>query len=387
MTVGSDVQDFRVLQGLSTGVQLVGTMWSREWSGGDAPPPPVYHPVYDPATGQYAKRHGRPPKRGRSKGEHPYTMNLVSRFNPAGSYFSNPNWYTTTLEGLVGGASSTATWTANDDIALLGKLREKITSSSFNAAVSMAEGHQSVELILKAAKTLDTVYRHAKRGDWKSATKALAGYERNPGVSRKKAASTTLSNGWLEYQYGVKPLLNDVYDAATTLAHLSSVPLQQTLTVSRKNTGQAHSGSPTVLDYTDSYSFKAKKIKAVVKEVDVVSLLGLTDPASVAWEKLPYSFVVDWFIPVGNFLSARGLSRSITALYVITYTEKVWANGATGIPQNGLDGYRYRSVHMERTVSSYLDVPLPKIKPLSEMLSWSHATTATTLLVNNHGRK
>jgi hypothetical protein len=30
--------------------------------------------------------------------------------------------------------------------------------------------------------------------------------------------------------------------------------------------------------------------------------LGLLDPLSVAWEILPWSFVVDWFYPVGTFL-------------------------------------------------------------------------------------
>lgn len=387
MTVGSDVQDFQTMVGLSTGVQLAGSFWARTWSGGDNPSPkPVYPPAYDPATGLYNHfHHVRPPKRGRSNGEHSYTMTLVSKFNPVGSYYSSPNWYTTTFEGLVGGCTATATWTANDDIALLGKLREKVIGSSFNAAVSMAEGHQSLELILKAAKTLDDVYRHAKRGDFKAASKSLAGYTKKDGKGAK-AVAKTLSKGWLTNQYGIQPLLSDVYDAACTLAHLSSVPLQQTFTVSRKNKGGAHSGGPTVLDYRYAISFKAKKIKAIISEVDVVSMLGVTDPASVAWEKLPYSFVVDWFVPVGNFLSARGLARSVTGTFVTTFTTKVTVGGAVGIEQHGLDEYRYRSVTVDRSVSTSLDVPLPKIKPLSEWLSWSHATSATTLLVSNHGK-
>jgi hypothetical protein len=31
---------------------------------------------------------------------------------------------------------------------------------------------------------------------------------------------------------------------------------------------------------------------------------GLVNPLSIAWELLPWSFVVDWFIPVGNTLEA-----------------------------------------------------------------------------------
>lgn len=31
--------------------------------------------------------------------------------------------------------------------------------------------------------------------------------------------------------------------------------------------------------------------------------LGLTNPAQLAWELVPFSFVVDWFIPVGDFFA------------------------------------------------------------------------------------
>jgi len=32
--------------------------------------------------------------------------------------------------------------------------------------------------------------------------------------------------------------------------------------------------------------------------------LGLINPLTVAWERMPWSFVVDWFIPVSTFLQA-----------------------------------------------------------------------------------
>lgn len=36
----------------------------------------------------------------------------------------------------------------------------------------------------------------------------------------------------------------------------------------------------------------------------IPAALGLTNPASVAWELVPFSFVVDWFAPVGDWLNA-----------------------------------------------------------------------------------
>jgi hypothetical protein len=41
--------------------------------------------------------------------------------------------------------------------------------------------------------------------------------------------------------------------------------------------------------------------------------LGLTNPLNVAWELVPFSFVVDWFIPIGSFFDGlvppQGVSR------------------------------------------------------------------------------
>lgn len=36
----------------------------------------------------------------------------------------------------------------------------------------------------------------------------------------------------------------------------------------------------------------------------LASRLGLTNPASIAWELVPFSFVVDWFGTVGEFLAS-----------------------------------------------------------------------------------
>lgn len=40
------------------------------------------------------------------------------------------------------------------------------------------------------------------------------------------------------------------------------------------------------------------------KEPDFLEQCGFTDPWSVAWELLPLSFVVDWFVNVGQVLSS-----------------------------------------------------------------------------------
>lgn len=43
-----------------------------------------------------------------------------------------------------------------------------------------------------------------------------------------------------------------------------------------------------------------------------LSSFGVTNPASLAWELLPFSFVVDWFLPVGDFLSSLDAEFGMT---------------------------------------------------------------------------
>jgi hypothetical protein len=39
--------------------------------------------------------------------------------------------------------------------------------------------------------------------------------------------------------------------------------------------------------------------------------LGLTNPLAVVWEKVPYSFVVDWFIPISDYLSTLDATQGL----------------------------------------------------------------------------
>jgi len=43
-----------------------------------------------------------------------------------------------------------------------------------------------------------------------------------------------------------------------------------------------------------------------------LSQMGLLNPAEVAWELTPWSFVVDWFVPVGNVLEALTARVGVT---------------------------------------------------------------------------
>jgi hypothetical protein len=209
------------------------------------------------------------------------------------------------------------------------------------------------------------------------------------GTSREGKFNKVTSNNWLELQYGWLPLLSDVHDGAEFLAQRLSCPAIVRSSVSRSRQGTVSCNNPA-FDPLLHECYTRKGIIAFVSEVDPVQLSGLLDPLSVAWELLPYSFVADWFIPIGSYLSARGLAQSLTGTFV-TSTKQKWAIrgvrnnsywGAGGDAQYPSSAIFDSGISFTRTVSNSLAVPLPSPKPLEKVASWKHCANAVALLTN-----
>jgi hypothetical protein len=287
-------------------------------------------------------------------------------------------------------------WSGNDDLALIGKLREKIAGSDFNAGVFLGEGHQTVKLIADSATRLYKAYRAVQRFDTLGLVNAL-GLPKTASLRRSRITKGTpqdVANMWLEVQYGWLPLVNDAEAGAQMLAKMLNTPLVQTYRA-RKRKALAlgpYSLSANIKDakaYDYTGTTRGQYI-ARLSEVNIPQLIGLTDPASVAWELVPFSFVADWFIPIGNYLAARGLAQSLTGTFVKTITreERFSCGGVYISPQYRIlnqPSYREHSLTMTRTVSSSLAVPLPNFKPLAKVASWKHCANAVALLVQTFG--
>jgi len=128
-----------------------------------------------------------------------------------------------------------------------------------------------------------------------------------------RSSSDILSSCWLEFQYGWKPLLSDITGTMIALCerldpdfpdssiykevkksytydHTEYLPISAP---GRNGSYQNHISNR----YSMSISYK------VVCDTDVLrNQLGLSNPLSIAWNLLPYSFVVDWFVGVGSYL-------------------------------------------------------------------------------------
>jgi hypothetical protein len=91
-----------------------------------------------------------------------------------------------------------------------------------------------------------------------------------------------------------------------------------------------------------------------------LSQTGFTNPVSLAWELLPFSFVADWFIPIGDFLEALEAWKGMTFLggskttftriktdSAITYSGPAVGNPTVNIQLNA--DFRNEQIRLVRT--------------------------------------
>lgn len=378
-----------------------GVKWSRSWSGADRPRVNRYGDwetyVVKRGDNSYKIRKrrlwvGAPPLKRAYDEEHAYTMQELYMSDEDVTVFrADGSTYTGSLMGNFGQPTWTAVdlLTANHQLKLLGKLREKLTGSDFNMSVFLGEGHKTLEMIGDTAIRIAKAVHHLRKGDLAGVARSLLeGTSRSPvkpyqKMKPFKPTAAAMSSKWLELQYGWKPLLDDTYNGMQSLAHQLSVPAQQTYRMSVRTESiieDVKTGWKAPI-YNRSVRVHRRSLKVIVSEhPSFLAKLGLTDPTNVAWELLPFSFVVDWFIPIGSYLDARAITSCIVAKYVTSDKR----TGIRHTPRSEAFASKprayFKSVKFDRTISAAPKLPLPVFKPLSQVASWQHCANAVALV-------
>lgn len=182
------------------------------------------------------------------------------------------------------------------------ELLVKAGERKVNYGEAIGESRETLSMIARTAIKVFRAIIAARHLNWRGVAKAL-------GVKRLSIPKgTTVANGWLQYQYGWKPLLSDIYDSSKLLqTGLRNTP--QLLSVTRVLTTPSGSSVSAENWSTATISGTLRSVAKMwfrVRDVDLsyAHQLGLINPAEVAWALVPFSFVIDWFLPVGSMLEA-----------------------------------------------------------------------------------
>lgn len=216
----------------------------------------------------------------------------------------------------------------------------------------------------------------------------------------RQPRGSNVPNKWLELQYGWKPLLSDVYGAADALSKRPAGDWR--ITVKATETEKVDVTRVIPLNYADSSVCRAEGLKGAFVRIDALpqnaatialSSLGVTNPLEVAWELVPFSFVVDWFLPVGDYLqsldallgySSTGTWASYSRFMKVKWVDK-GLSGTHGSWRyvNNFEGTK-EVVRLHRTVSS--GVSLPTFPGFKDPRSLGHMANGLALLSQFFGR-
>lgn len=273
---------------------------------------------------------------------------------------------------------------AATEYAARAKILNRLKDSSINLAQSFVERKQTVSLISKNVNRIASAALAIRRGNLRHASN-LFGLRYSGRDLRKeiRPSRDNLANYWLEYSYGWRPLLSDIYGASELLAKtfLDNRPTRVQAThrdsyqQDRYLVYQLGGYLPGSNEY--AYSDVLVESKYIIEFVEDnqfaarMASTGITDPLLLSWELLPYSFVVDWFLPIGSYLgqlsATRGLvfKRGILSQRRTENHSTVWVRVAKGKNNVYVDGLsrRYDLDRKTRTVLSSFPSPPPLVYP------------------------
>lgn len=205
---------------------------------------------------------------------------------------------------------------ASDITRAIVNMLRAVGDQKWSAGQMIVEMQGAIDTIGGAAYRLQNAMIAASRKDWKGIARALS----VPPKRVKNGASA--ADGWLQYQFGWAPLVDDIAHSALFLSghldrrdvpiimarsHLSNQQTSQSAVKSfGDNPGSAY-GNVTTLYYdktTLSDTWKA----SIYYELDVSWLNGLSRYGliglSTPWAVVPFSFIADWILPIGDLLEA-----------------------------------------------------------------------------------
>lgn len=323
-----------------------------------------------------------------------HSGDLTQAFRPFGGGSSLPlNPYNYHAYAPLSGALQSLLVEA-DNIART-RLLEKAKNQSVNLAMALAERGQLSKMLVEIAKKLLKFWLQLKAGNLYQAAAQL--FPTSP---------NQLADVHLMYRYGIKPLINDLEGIVKALATDQDVYYQLRTSSKKKQerklvyeiTGPVNGINCTTRVYEWGevkviYDYRVRITSGYDSLVTTLSSMGFANPASLAYELIPFSFVVDWFIPIGNYLNNmdafNGLTIDKATKTVLTKQYYVFEREFTSEPampyhkliKGGIAGFVTERFTCDRSLMTDVPVlPTPEFSAPMSMIK-RNAATALALLI------
>nr|QIS88010.1 MAG: maturation protein [Marr virus] len=177
---------------------------------------------------------------------------------------------------------------------LITDMYAKANSTEWDALTTLAEARKTVSWLA------DVVLRTVETIKWLNGRKAA---EEINQILRKGGTSHA-ANVWLEYRYALEPLILDFENIQAAADNLSRIYKRwgNFKIVDLEDDVPAPWRGTSRLTYEYRVSLKRRYDPSTLLEA--ISGVVSGNPLTTLWEIVPYSFVVDWFINIGDFIAA-----------------------------------------------------------------------------------
>lgn len=277
----------------------------------------------DYLVGQYARKRPKSVSGGRhpdgSWTNNPWSVEARGMITPLASgklrpIFWGPGTYNEYNSSPILGASLPDWFYPPDNLRgeAINKVLTKLRDNKVNLGVALAEARQTAEFV---ANNMNRMRRVLESAFSKNPREWISGV-RHAGSGRWKK----VPNYYLENCYALNPLISDIHGSAEALANAYERGLRPCITAD----AFARSGIEAMThipgtDVRTELTWGGESSYHVGVTADVpgwvmrnLNELGLTNPFEVMWEKIPYSFVVDQVIPIGNWIGTWDVSNYLT---------------------------------------------------------------------------
>ena len=206
-------------------------------------------------------------------------------------------------------------WDLNDLFRARTEVLLKIKDQKVNYGEALAEARSTISHLGSTLKTLLRSFLYARKGKWSKVLKELRINKRF-----KFSAGKEASGRWLELQFGWLPFMADLKGTMELIQkgfrqknYQFSAVRQITSDFTGEDVMSPIASNPSNRIIGTGRRITKVKIYAKVRSEGLHALtsIGLTDPFQVAWALTPFSFILDWALPVGSFIEGIGATKGL----------------------------------------------------------------------------
>jgi hypothetical protein len=271
--------------------------------------------------------------------------------------------------------------------------------SNLQLNVTLGEMPQTLTYIYDKLKPLIKAFKYLRKGDIKRALNAVGIHKIN-GKRIKVYHLRAPAEYWLEFRYAITPLFADINNGMERLQRDVDKPIKHRIRKGSRAVIPLIQFGETPMSGNSRYWPDRHAEEFCSAGCDLVAgfdyeAVDFKNPYSVAWELMPFSFVIDWVAGIGNWLRARWFfnyadyqNGFVTNLlkYKSGHPD-IYAYLGDQISKCGspvVDTFSFSFSNKVLMTRDILDTSyLPKLglkHPITDLKDWKRAVDAVTLL-------